>query len=924
MRRFAAAFPVLALIGASMALVATPAGADPLADGPLVTINADGGLTADDGLKIDYASGNLQVHRRGVAQLYDHTLLPVSGSRDGISNWISLAVGDTIVGGGNFSSTPTQAPFDTVTYQAWDDISSGGGSTSGSGTITSVLTADVGGLSYEVDVTLAYTFPRDYVTMTYDLVIPDGNTAEVRLGWTGDSYLGGTDAGHQFVEPGAHGPFIGVLGLPPGGGVDPTKAGVRSADPATTLTYMTGSWWCPVDNAGIADPYPDCPSGVGQMARNIDLPDSADPADPVDNNGFAYRFPAATTPGTHTYTVDHVFTTQAPAPSLNLAFDPAPAVAGADVTATYDLVAVSATSDASTGLGFEHTLPAGVTALEVLTNDCGDNSATIGDGTEVVLVAGTVPAGDGTTPGRCTIAIRMQATPEGTFDFGPGVTTTGLNSEVAETLVVTTAPPVLTLAFDPSTVVAGTDVTATYDLTAVLATSDASTGLGFEHTLPAGVTALEVLTNDCGSTTATIVDGTKVVLAAGTVPAGDGTTPGHCAITVRMQVTPQGTYIFGPDLTTTGLTSEVEESLVITPPPGSFAGLAPVRLADTRPSDPVLAGTVRAFTVADVGGVPADASAVVLNVTATEATGPGYLAVFPCGDAQPFVSNVNYQANSDTPNAVTVGIGTNGQICVYTTTDAHVIIDAFGYYSPSADAMLNGVEPVRLGDTRPSDPVLAGTVRAFTVADVGGVPADASAVVLNVTATEATGPGYLAVFPCGDAQPFVSNVNYQANSDTPNAVTVGIGTNGQICVYSTTDAHVIIDAFAYYATSGGARVAALEPARLADTRPSDPVLAGTVRAFTVADVGGVPADASAVVLNVTATEATGPGYLAVFPCGDAQPFVSNVNYQANSDTPNAVTVGIGTNGQICVYTTTDAHVIIDAFAYAGPATPPAP
>jgi len=64
--------------------------------------------------------------------------------------------------------------------------------------------------------------------------------------------------------------------------------------------------------------------------------------------------------------------------------------------------------------------------------------------------------------------------------------------------------------------------------------------------------------------------------------------------------------------------------------PGGFTSLAPSRLLDTRigvgaPAAAVGAGGMVALQVTGRGGVPASGvSAVVLNVTVTETTSPGY------------------------------------------------------------------------------------------------------------------------------------------------------------------------------------------------------------------------------------------------------------------------------------------------------------
>ena len=72
------------------------------------------------------------------------------------------------------------------------------------------------------------------------------------------------------------------------------------------------------------------------------------------------------------------------------------------------------------------------------------------------------------------------------------------------------------------------------------------------------------------------------------------------------------------------------------------------------------------------------------------------------------------------------------------------------------------------------------------VTGVGGVPeTGVGAVTLNLTITQAQGAGYATVWPCGSARPYASNVNFVRGVDLANQVTVKVGTNGHICIFSS-------------------------------------------------------------------------------------------------------------------------------------------
>ena len=91
-------------------------------------------------------------------------------------------------------------------------------------------------------------------------------------------------------------------------------------------------------------------------------------------------------------------------------------------------------------------------------------------------------------------------------------------------------------------------------------------------------------------------------------------------------------------------------------------------------------------------------------------------------------------------NAVLSKIGSEGKVCIYTNADAHVILDVGGWFP--ADTDFHALTPTRLLDSRSGTGTSAGIVPAnavvqLKVTQVSGsdIPADASAVVLNVTVT---------------------------------------------------------------------------------------------------------------------------------------------------------------------------------------------
>jgi subtilisin family serine protease len=373
-----------------------------------------------------------------------------------------------------------------------------------------------------------------------------------------------------------------------------------------------------------------------------------------------------------------------------------------------------------------------------------------------------------------------------------------------------------------------------------------------------------------------------------------------------------------------------------------FTPITPWRVLDTRTgagaSGPVRPG---APITLDVGGVsvPEDASAVVLNVTAVGPTGTGNVRVYPtpsAGGAPPTVSNLNVVPGTDQPNLVTVSLGSGGRVTLATEgTTAHLLADVAGYYRTGGATGFVPLDPVRLMDTRsgtggvPKAQVAAGRWVDLVVRGRQGVPADASAVVLNVTGVSPTGKTNVRVYPTPAASedqspPTVSNLNLSGGRDQPNLVTVSVGDGGRVRFYTqTAGVHLVADLAGYYSPTGDRGYVPLTPTRIADSRSGlgltgGPLQAGTAATLTVAGAGGVPAEADAAVLNVTAVRPDRLSNLRVYPANAAGtvPLVSNLNVVAGRDEPNLVIARLGQGGAVSLYSqTARVGVVVDVAGY---------
>jgi Zn-dependent metalloprotease len=380
-----------------------------------------------------------------------------------------------------------------------------------------------------------------------------------------------------------------------------------------------------------------------------------------------------------------------------------------------------------------------------------------------------------------------------------------------------------------------------------------------------------------------------------------------------------------------------------------FTPITPCRVASTLPapytvgprSTPLTAKQTFAVKVIGFSGdcnLPSSATSVSLNVTVVGAQGPGFVTVFPCDNARPNASSLNYVSGQTIPNAVISKVAADGTVCFYTLAATNLIVDINGY-NPIGSGFVPLV-PARLLETRPAGPgistadgrFLSGGLRAaksttsLQVTARGRVPVDAAAAVLNVTVTGAAGSGFVTVFPCDASRPISSNLNFSAGQTIPNAVITKLAADGTVCLYTTAGTHLIVDVTGYYPAGSG--FTPLVPARLMETRVGDSATtidgseqgigvrtAGSIKTLQIGGRGGVPAGATAVVLNVTVTGPGAPGYVTVYPCDAARPTASNLNYTASQTIPNAVLTKLSATGTVCLYTLSSTHLVVDVAGY---------
>jgi hypothetical protein len=373
---------------------------------------------------------------------------------------------------------------------------------------------------------------------------------------------------------------------------------------------------------------------------------------------------------------------------------------------------------------------------------------------------------------------------------------------------------------------------------------------------------------------------------------------------------------------------------------------------------------------------PSDVLGVVVSITVVQPTQSGNLTAYAAGSPKPVASNLNFLAGRTVSNLVLVRTSTSGKLTLSlvgkAAGTAHVTVDVFGWFSTSSytkgtpadttderGARLVGITPRRLVDTRngtaADTPIGAGGARTVKVAGAPAlgtttpavVPANAVAVVLNVTAVTPSSTTVLSVQPTALAAgkvPATANLNVRAGTIQANLVFSRIGADGTVRIYNRAGAtNVVVDVMGYFVTGAaettraGRVVPLTVPFRSFDTRQAAfgkvPLGPGQAEDWSFAafansvNIGGAPLGKQTALLgNLTnaslARESSAvpvKSYLTVYPTpattGAKPPTISNLNSVEGAAVPNMALVTFSSKQTVRVFNIKGyAHYLLDVYA----------
>ena len=357
--------------------------------------------------------------------------------------------------------------------------------------------------------------------------------------------------------------------------------------------------------------------------------------------------------------------------------------------------------------------------------------------------------------------------------------------------------------------------------------------------------------------------------------------------------------------------ASVQPALAATAPvAGMFTPLAPARVFNG-----IATTTARRVQIAGLGGVPANATAVMVNTQVLAPTASGDVRVTPAGQ-NPNIAVQQFTKGHAISNLSVVKL-VGGKIQVKVSAgSARILMDVSGYYSATAAAYFTPLSPARVFNGTATT-----TARRVQIAGLGGVPASATAVMVNTEVVAPIPSGYVRVTPAGQNPNIAVQQFTKGHAISSLSVVKLVGGKIQVKV-SAGSARILMDVSGYYSAQAAAYFTPLAPARVFNGTATT-----TVRRVQIAGLGGVPASATAVILNAAVYAPTASGFVRVTPAG-LNPNLSMQEFSKGQAISNLVAVKL-VGGKIQVKVSAgSARVMMDVSGYyrakSVPVTLPAP
>ncbi|MCW2545526.1 MAG: hypothetical protein JWM40_3078 [Frankiales bacterium] len=339
-------------------------------------------------------------------------------------------------------------------------------------------------------------------------------------------------------------------------------------------------------------------------------------------------------------------------------------------------------------------------------------------------------------------------------------------------------------------------------------------------------------------------------------------------------------------------------------------------------------GTVADVAIAGANGVPSNATAVVLNLTAAATTTANsqlfaYARPRPAPlSPRPLVPNLvaagGYTKDGLTTVPLSGGAAATapGRVRFLNVGGAaHNYAAVVGYFTTEGGTPYVPVAPRRVIDTRIGKGIPKARIGGSVAVTVPGVPPTATAVVLHVTGINPSNTSTIQVFSSDVTTPNTGNDHLKPGQSATNLVISKLGADHKIKVrVSLGGTDLVIELVGYYDPSGNGRYRPVLAQRL-----FGPVkLGASTKDFKVVGAGegwGVPVGAKALVLDTVASFPTATTFQSTYATGNFPGITTLTVFKGKSATGPTMTIP-SAGGQVRVKnaagTSTDS---LDLFGY---------
>jgi hypothetical protein len=320
----------------------------------------------------------------------------------------------TFNGSGASGDLSNQNKFDTLAItNLTGSANTTGASTTGDGSVVMIYTKTIAGRRYELKRTISYTYPNYYYKDEYDIIIPAGNTATVKLYKGGDTAPGGVDRANDMLSTV---PVRDLQSVNPAAGV---VIGMKEILQPVNMSTFEGAV-----GVDYSNPYPDVVAGNDIGFQNN--PNTHDA-------GFMIQYTIGSTPGT--YHEENYTYAGFQKINLEASWGTTLPIDVGDTT-TLNLTMANAFLTTKTGLGYTFTLPANLT-IGATTNSCGGTVTVVGQ--TISLAGGALNALT-----NCLVSAVIGSTTPGTYGFtaasATSLTSVDMGNAVGSATITFVAP----------------------------------------------------------------------------------------------------------------------------------------------------------------------------------------------------------------------------------------------------------------------------------------------------------------------------------------------------------------------------------------------------------------------------------------------------------------------------------------------------